>query len=180
MICCEVSKTFLKLHLFVTNSCMSFKACKQGKRQMVQIQSCIKYDDVYSDNISQSYFLYRLLNPSFPRYFVVLVIIYGAIPFLSLLVSHWNFLRVCCFGFFSNFVMPGNWNATLQQVLLSQYISSNKHKLFQNNIWKEVKGPAACFPWKDENWLIEAKHLSEQLNISICVWPHTRFLVWLR
>lgn len=103
MVCHEVSKTFLKLQLFVIGICMFFKTCRQGKKQRAWIQSCIKYDGVYSDNISQLCFPYRLLNPLFLRYFVVLLIIYGAITFLSLVVSHWNFLQVWCVVFFSSF-----------------------------------------------------------------------------
>lgn len=72
-------------HFWSFSSLLLITTCpfRQGKRERVQIQSCIKYDGVYSDNISQLSFLCSLLNPSFPRYFVVLAIIYGAITFLS-------------------------------------------------------------------------------------------------
>lgn len=35
-------KAFLELQLFVTDSSLSVKACRQGKRKRVQIQTCMK------------------------------------------------------------------------------------------------------------------------------------------
>lgn len=107
-------KVFLELQLLVVLEL----ACRQGKTTRIQVQGCIKYDDVNSASASQLSFLYRLLNQSFPRYSVALVIIYGAITFLSLQVSQCNFLWYLVFQFCPVWQL-------LQEVLVSQYVNGN-------------------------------------------------------
>lgn len=107
-------KAFLELQLLVA----ARTGLQTGKEKKDSGTGCIKYDDVNSASASQLSFLYRLLNPSFPRYFVALVVIYGAITFLSLQVSQWNSLWYLVFQF-----CPVR--QLLQEVLVNQYVNGN-------------------------------------------------------